>query len=164
MLAISAFSVTVYAEKTTTGTTTTDISTLSNWPVVLLVLMAMLGLIFALAWFIKRFGGLNVSGSRDIRVISAIPVGTRERIALLDVKGQQFLVGVTAHQITHLHSFDQAIVQVAEPGSAFKQSEFFSKLQTVMNPQKKMSDTRPVDASEAAGDRAQPTSVSNEKK
>jgi flagellar biosynthetic protein FliO len=130
------FSVPSFAQKSVSEASSTDISTLSNWPVVLLVLIGMIGFIFALAWFVKRFGGLNFSGSRDIRVISAIPVGTRERIALLDVKGQQFLIGVTTHQITHLHSFDEPVVSLASRETALKQSDFLHKLQSVMNPQK----------------------------
>ena len=132
------FSVSVFAEQVVRETGATNVSSLSNWPVVLLVLAGMVGFIFALAWFVKRFGGLNISGNRDMRIISTIPVGTRERIALLDVKGQQFLIGVTAHQISHLHSFDGAVVSEPKVEPTFRQSEFFNKLQTVMNPQKRV--------------------------
>lgn len=137
LFASSLFSVSANAEKAVQESTSSNISSLSNWPIVLFVLVGMVGFIFALAWFVKRFGGLNISGNRDMRIISTIPVGTRERIALLDVKGQQFLIGVTAHQISHLHSFEEAVVSDTKSDTAFKQSEFFNKLQLVMNPQKR---------------------------
>ena len=125
------------ANQVATETKAPNISTLSNWPLVLIVLLGMIGLIFALAWFVKRFGGLSFSGNRDIKIMSAVPVGARERIALIDVKGQQFLIGVTAQQITHLHSFDEAVVPTTSTEPSIRQSDFFSKLQLVMNPQKK---------------------------
>lgn len=144
LTACGLFSVSAMAEKAVQETAGTNVSSLSNWPVVLLVLAGMVGFIFALAWFAKRFGGFNISGNRDMRIVSTIPVGTRERIALLDVKGQQFLIGVTAHQISHLHSFEQAVVSETKTEAPFRQSEFFNKLQLVMNPQKRSQSEAPV--------------------
>lgn len=135
-----------FSNPVATETKAPDISTLSNWPVVLIVLLGMIGLILVLAWFVKRFGGLSFSGNRDIRIMSAVPVGARERIALIDVKGQQFLVGVTAQQITHLHSFDEAVVPSVSHEPSMRQSDFLSKLQLVMNLQKK---TNPAQVNEA---------------
>jgi len=148
------------ANQVVSETKAADISTLSNWPVVLIVLLGMIGLIFALAWFVKRFGGLNFSGNRDIKVVSAVPVGTRERIALIDVKGHQFLIGVTAQQITHLHSFDEAVVPVATSESSIRQSDFFNKLQSVMNPQKKSRSGQYADTLQPSG--TEPSSDNNQ--
>ena len=148
------------ANQVVSETKATDISTLSNWPVVLIVLLGMIGLIFALAWFVKRFGGLNFSGNRDIKIVSAVPVGTRERIALIDVKGQQFLIGVTAQQITPLHAFDEAVVPMATSQPAIRQSDFFNKLQGVMNPQKKARPAESTDSLKASG--TEPSSDNNQ--
>lgn len=159
LISFSLLSVSALAEKAVQETGAPKVSSLSNWPVVLLVLVGMVGFIFALAWFVKRFGGLNISGSRDMRIISTIPVGTRERIALLDVKGQQFLIGVTAHQISHLHSFDEAVVCEPKTESAFRQSDFLTKLQSVMNPQKRAqtSSPAPVDEEKTSSSDQPPT-------
>ena len=42
---------------------------------------------------------------RRMRVLAAAPIGTRERVLLLEVHGQQLLIGVTAQHVTNLHTF-----------------------------------------------------------
>ena len=78
--------------------------------VVFIFVVSMIGFIFAMAWCVKHFGGMTFSGNREMKVVTSIPLGTRERIALIDIKGQQFLIGVTTQQISHLHSFDEAVI------------------------------------------------------
>ncbi len=134
---LSCMSFAENAVKEPVQTPPATVSSLSNWPLVLLVLLGMIGFIFALAWFVKRFGGMGLAGNRDIKVLSAIAVGTRERISLIDVNGKQFLIGVTTHQITHLHSFDEAIVKTNSTDPSLRQSDFLSKLQVLMNSPKK---------------------------
>lgn len=121
-----------YAEPVAEKMVASSVSSFSNWPVVLFVLIGMIGFIFALGWFVKRFGGSHFTGNRDMKVVSSIALGARERIALVDIKGQQFLIGVTSQQITHLHSFDEAVIPFEHKSPLLKQSEFFNKLQTVM--------------------------------
>lgn len=87
-----------------------SLSTLSNWPVVILALIGIVALILCLAWLARRFGGVNISGEKAMRVISTISLGTRERIVLVDVKGQQVLLGVTAHNINHLHTLGEHVL------------------------------------------------------
>ena len=113
-----------------------DISAFTNWPIILLVLIGMIGLILSLAWSVKRFGGMNFSGNREMKVVTSIALGARERIALIDIKGQQFLIGVTTQQINHLHSFDEAIIPLEGDKNATNQSDFALKLQSILNPVK----------------------------
>ena len=74
-----------------------------------------LGLTFVLlvilgsAWAIKRMGVVPSANKGVIRILSVTPVGSRERIALVEVGGQQLLLGVTANQVTLLHSFAEPI-------------------------------------------------------
>lgn len=128
------FSTSVLAETATPDHPDKNLSAFTNWPVVLMVLVGMIVFIYALAWFVKRFGGMNFTGSRDMKVVTSITLGSRERIALIDVRGQQFLIGVTTQQVSHLHSFDEAIIPMAGE-EKLKQSDFMSKLQSVLNPQ-----------------------------
>lgn len=133
---ICFFSADVFSESAPVASSSKDISAFTNWPIVLLVLIGMIAFIFSLAWFIKRFGGMNFSGNREMKVVTSIPLGTRERIALIDVKGKQFLIGVTTQQITHLHSFDTAIIPTEVKENNIKQNDFVMKLQSVLNPAK----------------------------
>lgn len=111
-----------------------DVASISNWPLVLLTLFGMICLIFALAWFARRFGGANFSANRDIRVISSLSVGARERVALIDVNGQQFLLGVTTQGISHLHTFEEPAVNTEkkQPKNKVTQSDFADKLQGLL--------------------------------
>lgn len=74
----------------------------------LLGLIIVLGVIFAAAWVLRR--GPLVSGGSTIRVLASCIVGTRERVVLIQCGDKQLLLGVTAQQITPLHTFDQPVV------------------------------------------------------
>ena len=93
----------------------------------------MIGFIFTLAWFVKRFGGMNFTGNRELKVVTSISLGAKERVALIDIKGKQFLIGVTTQQISHLHSFDEAVIPLDNEKNQIKQNDFVSKLQSVLN-------------------------------
>ncbi len=104
------------------------VSKVSNWPLVVLTLIAILALILFMAWAVRRFGGLNTLGGREMRVIAALPVGAREKVALIDVNGQQFLLGVTTQHINHLHTFSEPVIasgKVPKP-------DFIKKLKVAM--------------------------------
>jgi flagellar biosynthetic protein FliO len=126
-------SIKVAAESSALVSPTKNISPFTNWPIVLIVLLGMIGFILALSWFVKRFGGLNFTGNREMKIVTSISLGTRERVALIDIKGKQFLLGVTTHQISHLHSFDEAVIPLGDIKSKIKQNDFVTKLQSVLN-------------------------------
>ena len=67
------------------------------------------------------------------RGATLIALGTRERIALIDIKGKQFLIGVTTQQINHLHTFEEAVIPMNDKPNNFKQGDFVTKLQTILN-------------------------------
>jgi len=69
-------------------------------------------LIFVSAWLYKKMGGVTQIQGADIQVCARQSLGTREKVILLRVKGQELLVGVTPSSITTLHVF--------EPGDAFE--------------------------------------------
>ncbi|MEP1213825.1 MAG: flagellar biosynthetic protein FliO [Marinobacter sp.] len=88
-------------------------------------LLAVLALIFGCAWIVRRMGGMTGGNTRAIKVVSVMPMGTRERIALIEVGGTQILVGVTPSTIRTLHVFDEPVVSAGEPVSG----DFARKLQ-----------------------------------
>ncbi|KPQ02451.1 flagellar biosynthetic protein FliO [Marinobacter sp. HL-58] len=88
-------------------------------------LLAVLALIFGCAWVVRRMGGMSGGNTRAIKVVSVMPMGTRERIALIEVGGTQILVGVTPSTIRTLHVFDEPVVSAGEPVSG----DFARKLQ-----------------------------------
>ena len=73
----------------------------------LLGLALVLALIFVLARVLRRMQGGAGAGSRVLRVVSSLSVGTRERILLLRVADKHILVAATPQTISPLHVFDE---------------------------------------------------------
>ena len=78
-----------------------------------LALVATLALVFVAAWAFKRVGGSAMRTTGIIRVLAAAPLGTRERVLLIEVHGQQLLLGVTQQQVTALHAFGADVPTIA---------------------------------------------------
>ncbi|MEM7701901.1 MAG: flagellar biosynthetic protein FliO [Pseudomonadota bacterium] len=81
----------------------------------LLAVFLSLALVVALAWgvlwLLKRFqdGSFGRLSGADtgpsLRFEKALPVGPRERLVLVEIEGEQWLFGVTAHAITPIKSW-----------------------------------------------------------
>jgi len=111
---------------------------------VLMGLGAVLLLIFALSWVLKRVGNSTGFTASQIKVVSSMNMGSREKIVLTEVNGQQLLLGVTATSINMLHHFDtedkstaQAAVKTTVEPKAESVVDFKSKLANVMAANKK---------------------------
>ena len=66
---------------------------------------------------LKRFNGVSASIGGDLRVISSVGVGQRERAVLLQVGEQQILLGVGPGNVRRLHVFDEPAVMSAASAS-----------------------------------------------
>ena len=69
---------------------------------VLMILILVLGLMIAAAWFLKRFNTTGVTSGGAIKIVGGIAVGSRERIMVVEVADQWIVVGVTASNINAL--------------------------------------------------------------
>ena len=98
-------------------------------------LVLVLGLIFALAWLFRRYGNVASLNRSNIQILGGVSLGSRERAVLLEVEGEQILVGVTPNQITRLHVLKShpSSSSVAEKDNEVMQADniedFASKLQ-----------------------------------
>lgn len=88
------------------------VTSASSWVPVLLSLLLVIGVIFALAFLVRRFTGLH-SSHGQIRSVASLMVGTRERIAVIQVGKEQHLIGVTPHNINHLAKLDEPLTDIA---------------------------------------------------
>ena len=70
-------------------------------------LMLVVGLILLLAWMAKRLGGARFGQQGSVRLLSALPVGNREKIVLVQAGDKFLLLGVTPSQVNTLHVFDE---------------------------------------------------------
>jgi flagellar protein FliO/FliZ len=71
----------------------------------LLALALVLAAVFALAWLMRRLRSLPSSRQVLLRADAELAVGEKERIVLLAVGQQKWLIGVTPGGITLLHAF-----------------------------------------------------------
>jgi flagellar protein FliO/FliZ len=79
----------------------------------LIIVLAALG---ALAWLLRRLGGGGLGRSGPVRVLGSAPVGQRERVLLVEVGGQQLVVGVAPGNVRTLHVLDEPVA-AAEPSA-----------------------------------------------
>lgn len=96
---------------------------------VLFSLLLIIALIFALAWLLRRFGQGGFANAQAMKVVASLPLGTRERLLVVEVGGQQLLLGVTPQQIRTLHVFDEPVIDAQGAQS----SDFKQRLMDIMN-------------------------------
>ncbi|MDG1938746.1 MAG: flagellar biosynthetic protein FliO [Pseudomonadales bacterium] len=77
---------------------------------VVLSLAFVIVLIYAAAWYIRRMQLTTGGAGQSMRVISALSVGSRERVVLIQVGEEQLLLGVAPGRVNLLRQFDSAII------------------------------------------------------
>lgn len=84
----------------------------------LLGLLLVIGLIFLLAWLLRRVQQLNPRGTQVIKLISSQALGPRERLVLVQIGGEQILIGLSGGRITPLHVMKEPVhLPDAEPAN-----------------------------------------------
>lgn len=89
------------------------------------------GLLFLLAlvgggwWLVRRAGGLHINGGSGLKVVAALSVGPRERVVLIELAGEQWLLGVAPGRVNLLHRFEQ-------PVAAAGNDDFAGKIRQIM--------------------------------
>ncbi|TQV84183.1 flagellar biosynthetic protein FliO [Exilibacterium tricleocarpae] len=79
---------------------------------VMLGLLAILAIIFAIAWLVRRLGAGGLLQSDSMRVVGSLPLSTRERLLLVEVAGRQLLIGVAPGHVSTLYVFDEPVVAI----------------------------------------------------
>lgn len=82
-------------------------------------LVLVIGAILLTGWLYRRTQSLQGGASGLIRIIASQPLGTRERVVLLQVADQQLLVGMTSTQVQTLHVFAQPVAVEPPPVGGF---------------------------------------------
>jgi flagellar protein FliO/FliZ len=96
-------------EKVLSGTGFSDPNLAGNLVQTTLGLLLVLIIIAGAAWAFKRFGHFQTGVQGRMKVIGGISLGTRERVVLLQVGGQQLVVGVAPGTIRTLHVLDEPL-------------------------------------------------------
>lgn len=120
--ASSAIAVPTVRPKVGSGVITTD-------PTMVVVgLLLVIVFIVGSAWLMRRVGGLKILGGQSMSVVAALSVGTREKVVLIDVEGQQLLLGVAPGRVSHLKTFDESVVDIKRP----KGNDFSSTIKKLL--------------------------------
>ncbi|ALE88978.1 flagellar biosynthetic protein FliO [Pseudomonas versuta] len=97
-------------------------------------LLLVLGLIFALAWLLRRVQQTGPRQGQLIELISSRALGARDRLVLVQVGNEQILLGLTPGRITPLHVLKEPVQVPSTSQSATP--EFARRLMEVLGQQK----------------------------
>lgn len=89
----------------TSGSSASSIATLSSMVGGLIVVLV---LIFFLAYLVKRFN-LVPSSQGVLKTLAVTPLGQKEKLVLVEVGGQQYLLGVTPNQVSLVDKLAQPV-------------------------------------------------------
>ncbi|QYK00310.1 flagellar biosynthetic protein FliO [Shewanella psychrotolerans] len=106
-MGMSSLMATALSSSTTQATVEREpaLTTMSN---MLGGLIIVLGLIFLLAYLVKRLKLVPTSHG-VLKTLAVTPLGQREKMVLVEVDGQQYLLGVTSQQVTLIDKLDNPI-------------------------------------------------------
>ena len=98
-------------------------------------LLLVVGLIFFLAWVLRRMQSTAVKGGQVIEIVGSRAIGPRDRLLLVQVGNEQILIGHTPGSLTALHVLAEP-VQV--PASARQATpEFAQRLMELLGKDQK---------------------------
>ena len=72
-------------------------------------LLLVVGVIFGMAWLVRRMGSFQQVSHGALRILGGLSVGQRERIVLVQVGDRQILIGLAPGQIRTLHVLDKSV-------------------------------------------------------
>lgn len=94
-------------------------------------LLLVVGLIFGLAWLMRRVQRAGPGNGQVIEMIGSRALGPRDRLVLVQVGEEQILLGLTPGRITPLHVLKQPVevaqTQAATPEFAQRLMELLGK-------------------------------------
>ncbi len=100
----------------------------------LLGLLLVVGLIFVLAWLLRRIQQVGPRGNQAIKLVANQALGPRDRLLLVQVGAEQILLGISAGRITPLHVLKEPVsLSDMEPVA----SEFSQRLMELLGKDQK---------------------------
>jgi flagellar protein FliO/FliZ len=82
----------------------------------LFALCLVLGLLAGMAWLLKRLNPRGMGGSATLRVVSALSIGGRERVLVVEVGDQWIVVGAAPGRVNLLTTMPKQEGMVTPPG------------------------------------------------
>ncbi|MGY6519237.1 MAG: flagellar biosynthetic protein FliO [Lysobacteraceae bacterium] len=69
-------------------------------------LFVVVGLILVLGWVLRRLPGSGQQARGRLKLVASLPLGARERVVVVDVNGEQMVLGVTGQQVSLIKALD----------------------------------------------------------
>jgi flagellar protein FliO/FliZ len=97
-------------------------------------LLLVIGLIFLLAWAMRRVQRVGPANGQLIELLSSRAIGPRDRLVLVQVGNEQILLGITPGRITPLHVLKESVTApVKQPAT----QEFAQRLMELLGKDQK---------------------------
>jgi flagellar protein FliO/FliZ len=128
LCSISTVFAAVDVDSKKTGTMVTSDHVL-NWSLGLIVVLC---LFFVCLWFMRKMGALPTSTKQNMKVISGLSLGMREKLVLVQVGDKQLLLGVTSNRIDNLLVLEGDEQLFKDNPEDHADSEFSKKLKQLM--------------------------------
>ncbi len=96
------------ADENTLSNTSDGFSSVGSFISIFLSLLLVIAIIFALAYIMRRFN-VAQAGNGQMKIVASMMTGQKEKIMVVEVGEQQFMLGVTSHNINHLATLDAPI-------------------------------------------------------
>jgi flagellar protein FliO/FliZ len=103
------------AEAAQAATPTVGMADLSG---VVLSLALVVAFIFAAAWVVRRMPLGIGRGNGPLKVLAALPLGPRERLVLIEARGEELLIAVSPAGVFNVGAPHGRATQGAKPGAA----------------------------------------------
>lgn len=87
----------------------TPVATTPGYASAFVALLLVVGLILGLSWLLKRLPGNTFNGVRGLRPVASLAVGAKERLVVVEVGGEQLLIGVSPAGIQLLRTLPQPL-------------------------------------------------------
>lgn len=96
-----------------------------------LALMLIIALLLGTTWLARKVSGGKLFGQGNLRVISGVALGPRERIVLLEVENTWLVVGIVPGQIRTLHTLPKGEIAAESPSTANVPMQFADWLKSI---------------------------------
>ena len=102
---------------------------LTQWTIGLIFVLLM---ILVVAWLAKRVTGFTSNHKGDLKIVSGIALGSREKAILIKAGQQHILLGVAPGRVVNLHTFEKGEISEQTNKDVLVGQSFKESLQNVM--------------------------------
>lgn len=103
-----------------------------DWATTFGSLIFVVAFILFLAWLLKRMRVPAMINQGGLSIVRQLPVGTRERVVIVQAGEEQFLVGVTSQSVQLISKLETPLKQEEMNKSAFASAPFATQLTQIL--------------------------------